>query len=93
MIGNKALDEIDTDDILTILEPIWSTKTETASRLRGRLEWILASATTRKLRNGVNPALWRGHLETILSAPSKLVQVKHHKAIDFRDLPSFIERL
>jgi integrase len=93
VIGNKALDEIDTDDILTILEPIWSTKTETASRLRGRLEWILASATTRKLRNGVNPALWRGHLQTILSAPSKLAQVQHHKAIDFRELPSFIKTL
>jgi integrase len=93
VIGNKALDEIDTDHILTILEPIWSTKTETASRLRGRLEWILASATTRKLRNGVNPALWRGHLQTILSAPSKLVEVKHHKAMDFNNLPSFIEEL
>lgn len=93
VIGKKELDEIDTDDILAILEPIWSTKTETASRLRGRLEWILASATTRKLRNGVNPALWRGHLQTILSAPSKLAQVKHHKAMDFRDLPSFIKTL
>lgn len=90
VIGNKALDEIDTDDILRILEPIWSTKTETASRLRGRLEWILAAATTRKLRSGVNPALWRGHLQTILSAPSKLMEVKHHKAMDFRDLPCFM---
>ena len=93
VIGNKTLDEIETDDILVILEPIWSTKTETASRLRGRLEWILASATTRKLRNGVNPALWRGHLQTILSAPSKLMEVKHHKAMDFKYLPSFIQLL
>lgn len=93
VIGNKALDEIDTDDILKILEPIWNIKTETASRLRGRLEWILASATTRKLRNGVNPALWRGHLQTILSAPSKLIQVKHHKAMDFRDMPYFMEKI
>ena len=93
VIGNKTLDVIETEDILAILEPIWSTKTETASRLRGRLEWILASATTRKLRNGVNPALWRGHLQTILPAPSKLVEVKHHKAMDFKILPTFIKEL
>lgn len=93
IIGKKSLDEIDTDDILKILEPIWTSKTETASRLRGRLEWILASAATRKLRHGVNPALWRGHLQTILSAPNKLTQVQHHKAMDFRLLPLFISNL
>lgn len=70
-IGNMGLDEIETEDILKILTPIWTTKTETASRLRGRIEWILASATTRKLRTGVNPALWRGHLQTILPAPQQ----------------------
>ena len=66
IIGNMALDEIDTDDILKILTPIWKSKTELASRLRGRLEWMLAAACTRKLREGINPALWRGHLQTIL---------------------------
>lgn len=93
VIGNKALDAIDTDDILKILEPIWTTKTETASRLRGRLEWILASATTRKLRQGVNPALWRGHLETILPAPGKIAEVIHHKALPFTEIPQFMKLL
>ena len=92
-IGNKALDEIETDDILNVLQPIWYTKTETASRLRGRLEWILASATTRKLRTGVNPALWRGHLQTILSAPNKLKNEQHHIALSYDLIPMFITKL
>jgi len=92
-IGNKQLDEIETEDILNVLEPIWLTKTETAARLRGRIELILAAATTRKLRSGMNPALWRGHLQTILSAPGRLKTVKHHEALPYKDIPSFIEEL
>ncbi len=93
IIGNKYLDEISTEDILAILSPIWVSKTETASRLRGRLEWILASATTRKLRTGTNPALWRGHLQTILPAPNKVKKVNHHKALPYRQIPSLISTL
>ena len=93
IIGDMALDEIDTDDILKILTPIWKSKTETASRLRGRLEWILAAACTRKLREGMNPALWRGHLQTILPAPKKMVEVRHHPALAYRALPEFLGRL
>jgi len=93
IIGDKAIDEIDTEDILKILTPIWKSKTETASRLRGRLEWILASASTRKLRNGINPALWRGHLQTILPAPKKMVEVKHHLALPYRAIPEFLASL
>ena len=93
IIGNKYLDEISTEDILGILSPIWVSKTETASRLRGRLEWILASATTRKLRTGTNPALWRGHLQTILPAPNKVKKVTHHKALPYRQVPSLISTL
>ena len=93
VIGNKALDEITMEDILEILEPIWTTKTETASRLRGRLEWILASATTRKLRTGINPALWRGFLQTILPAPNKIKLVEHHKALPYRQVAAFIADL
>ena len=78
IIGTKQLDAIDMEDILKILTPIWETKTETATRLRGRLEWILAAATTRKLRTGMNPALWRGLLQTILPAPRRFQKVKHH---------------
>jgi integrase len=93
IIGDMALDEIDTDDILKILTPVWKSKTETASRLRGRLEWILAAACTRKLRDGMNPALWRGHLQTILPAPKKMVEVRHHPALAYRALPEFLIRL
>lgn len=93
VIGNKAVDEIVMEDILEILEPIWATKTETASRLRGRLEWILASATTRKLRSGINPALWRGFLQTILPAPNKIKKVEHHKALPYRQVAALISDL
>jgi len=93
IIGNMFLDEIDTEHILKILSPIWKKKTETASRLRGRLEWILAAATTRKLRHGMNPALWRGHLQTILPAPNKIREVKHHDALPYKNLPIFIKKL
>lgn len=93
IIGKKALDEITMEDILEILEPIWTTKTETASRLRGRLEWILAAATTRKLRTGINPALWRGFLQTILPAPNKIKKVEHHKALPYRKVAALIAAL
>ena len=93
VIGEKRLDQIDTDDILKILNPIWHTKTETASRLRGRIEWVLASATTRKLRTGLNPATWRGHLETILPKPNKIKDEEHHKALPYQDIPEFIGKL
>ncbi len=93
IIGEKALDEIDTDDILAILKPIWTTKTETASRLRGRIERILSAATTRKLRSGVNPALWRGHLDTLLAQPKKITRVKHHPALPYAEIAALVENL
>ena len=93
VIGGKGLDEITMEDILEILEPIWTTKTETASRLRGRIEWVLNAATTRKLRTGVNPALWRGYLQTILPAPNKVKKVEHHKALPYQQVPAFIAKL
>lgn len=93
IIGDMSLDKIDTDHILRILTPIWKSRTQTASRLRGRLEWILAAACTRKLREGINPALWRGHLQTILPAPYKMAVVRHHPALAYRALPEFLTRL
>ena len=93
VIGKMHLDEIDTDDILRILNPIWHTKTVTASRLRGRIEWVLAAATTRKLRSGMNPAAWRGHLETILPKPNKIKNEQHHKALPYAEIPAFIAKL
>jgi integrase len=92
-IGNKFLDEIETEDILKILTPIWHSKTETASRIRGRVEWILSAAKTKKLRTGFNPASWKGHLETILPKPAKITKVVHHPALPYKDLTKFISQL
>ena len=93
VIGSMAIDEIETEDIIEILEPIWTSKTETAARLRGRLELILAAATTRKLRSGMNPAIWRSHLQTILPAPNRVKKVQHHKALPYEQLAAFIKKL
>jgi hypothetical protein len=93
VIGNKPIDTVDMDDILNILTPIWTTKTVTATRLRGRLEWILASATTRGLRTGINPASWKGLLETVLPRPGKIAKEQHHPALDYRLVHGFIRKL
>jgi len=93
VVGHKTLDAITTEDILLILRPIWLTKTETATRLRGRIEKVLSAATIKGLRTGVNPAQWRGHLDCLLPQPKKLQKVKHHPALPFEELPHFIEQL
>jgi|LauGreDrversion4_2_1035121.scaffolds.fasta_scaffold119034_2 integrase len=93
VIGDKPLCKITTEDILAILQPIWVTKNPTASRLRGRLEWILASAATRKLREGVNPAQWKSHLDTILPRVNKAGNTKHFTALHFSQVPTFIDQL
>lgn len=79
--------------VLAILEPIWKTKTETAVRLRGRIEKVLDWATTSKLRQGENPARWRGHLNVLLAKPSKIHKVEHHTALAAADAPAFLARL
>lgn len=92
-IGNLAVGAIDTGLVLKILEPIWNTKTETASRLRGRIESVLNWATTRGYRQGENPARWRGHLDTLLARPSKVRKPKHHAAIPYREMPSLMAEI
>jgi hypothetical protein len=74
VIGKLAVDQVDLQHVLRILEPIWRTRTETASRVRGRVESILDWATVRGLRRGDNPARWRGHLDQLLPLPSKVAQ-------------------
>jgi integrase len=91
VIGAMPLAEIDTEHVLNVLEPIWSTKTETAVRLRGRIERILSAAITRKLRPAVNPALWKGHLENLLPTPRSTD--KHHEALPYGDVPAVMSRL
>ena len=93
VIGDLPVKQVTMEHILTILSPIWSSKTETASRLRGRLEWILAAATTLRLREGSNPASWRGQLQTILPAPKKISKVKHFKALPYVEIPELLLKL
>ena len=78
IIGKVDVAAIDTPHILEILEPIWREKTETASRLRGRLETVLDWCKVRQYRSGENPARWRGHLAHLLPARSKIEAVEHH---------------
>ena len=87
-----GLDEITTEDVLAVLKPIWTTKNETASRVRGRIERVLDAAKARGLRQGENPARWRGHLANLLSKRQKLAR-GHHPAMPYRDVPAFIDRL
>lgn len=91
VMGAMPLDEIDTQHVLNVLEPIWSIKTETAVRLRGRIERILSAAITRKMRPTVNPALWKGHLENLLPTPRS--NDKHHEALPYGEVPAFMARL
>ncbi|GAN55450.1 tyrosine-type recombinase/integrase [Tanticharoenia sakaeratensis] len=85
-IGDKAVTHIHTDDVLAILRPIWATTNETADKLRGRIERILDYARTHGWREGENPARWRGHLAHILPKPSTVAKVKHHAAVERKDI-------
>ncbi|UCV17232.1 tyrosine-type recombinase/integrase [Ferribacterium limneticum] len=93
IIGDKPAGEVVTEDILKILSPIWTTKTETATRLRGRIELVLTYAKAMKLRQGENPALWRGHLEAMLPKPTKLKNVRHHPALPYARAAEFMVKL
>jgi integrase len=91
-IGTKRVSEISTEDVLSVLSPIWAEKSETASRLRGRIERVLDYAKAKGWRSGENPALWRGHLKSILPARQKLAR-GHHAAMPYAEVPAFVQRL
>jgi len=91
-IRKKPIDEVDTEDVLAVIRPIWLTKSETASRLRGRIERVLDAARANKLRSGENPALWRGHLDKLLSKRRKLTR-GHLVAMPYADVPAFMTKL
>jgi integrase len=93
VIGNIFVRDVKQEHILTVLEPIWLTKTETATRLRGRIENVLDWARVRGYRNGENPARWRGHLDKLLAIPSKVQKVEHHPALPFDELGAFMVQL
>lgn len=88
----KRVSKIDTDDVLTILTPIWKTKPETASRLRGRIERVLDHAKARGWRTGENPALWRGHMKHLLPSQGKLAR-GHHNAMPPATISGFVAQL
>ncbi|ARQ01712.1 tyrosine-type recombinase/integrase [Pseudorhodoplanes sinuspersici] len=88
----RPIDAIDTDDVLGVLKPIWTSKNETAVRLRGRIEAILDAAKAKGLRSGENPARWRGHLDHLLPKRQKLTR-GHHAALPFADIPTFMADL
>jgi integrase len=92
-IGSLSVQAVDTAMVLKILEPIWSAKPETASRVRMRIENILDWAAVRGYRKGENPARWRGHLDHLLPAKTKVRRVEHHAALPYAELPDFLKSL
>lgn len=89
VIGAMVVADVDTPAVLRVLQPIWHTKTETASRIRGRIESVLDAATAQGLRQGPNPAQWKGHLALTLPARSKIAPIKHQKAVPVDEVPAF----
>ena len=91
-IGSRPVSQIGLPEVLQVLQPIWGEKSETAARLRGRIERVLNYAKVKGWREGENPALWRGNLENVLPKPRKLTR-GHHPAMPYKDVPDFVERL
>ena len=91
--GESPVDSISMDDVLRVVQPLWQAKPETASRIRGRVERILDWARARGLRDGENPARWRGHLDQLLPSRAKVRPVRHFAALPWRDIPAFMESL
>jgi integrase len=92
-LAKLPVQEIDVALVMKVLEPIWTERTETASRLRGRLENILDWATVRGYRQGDNPARWRGHLDNLLPRPSKVQKVEHYSALPYAEIADFMQGL
>lgn len=93
VIGDLAVSAIDTAHIMRILSPIWAEKTETASRVRGRVEAVMNYAKVFGYRAAENPARWKGHLDHLLPKESAVTTVQHHPALPYKELPEFMEKL
>lgn len=94
VLGKLLVRDVGVPQVLAVLRPIWATKTETASRVRGRMEAVLDFAAVSEYREaGLNPARWRGHLDKILPAPGQVSETEHHKAISFMDIAEFMPKL
>tara|TARA_R110002012_G_scaffold281630_1_gene470912 strand:- start:5341 stop:6576 length:1236 start_codon:yes stop_codon:yes gene_type:complete len=92
-IGELSVGEIELAHIVNVLEPHWTTKTETMTRVRQRIETVLSWAIARGYREGENPARWRGNLDAILPKPAKVAKVAHHKALPYEDIGAFMSDL
>lgn len=93
VFGDLPVSEIDQAGVFRVLDPIWSVKTETANRLRGRIEAILDWAKVRGYRDGENPARWKGHMAKALPARTKIQPIEHHPALPYKQLPDFMAKL
>jgi len=93
VLGSLLVNDIELAHVLEVLEPIWKDKTETATRVRQRLESVLTWATVRGYRKGENPARWEGNLKEVLPTPSKITKVRHHRAIPWQEISAFMEKL
>jgi len=93
VLGKLSVSDITTEMVLKVLDPIWTTKTETATRVRGRIESVLDWTRVKGFRGGDNPARWRGNLDQLLPKPSKVQTVKHYPALPYAELPAFMEKL
>jgi integrase len=92
-LGELPISAIDAGLVVQVLDPIWTVKPETASRVRGRIEAVLDAATVRGFRQGPNPAQWKGNLAHVLPAPAKVRKVEHHAALPFDEMPAFLTAL
>lgn len=92
-LGNLMVRDVALAHVMNVLQPIWTTKTETASRLRGRIEMVLDWAAAHGYRDGLNPARWRGHLDKLLPKPSKVAKVEHREALPVGEVGAFMEKL
>lgn len=93
VFGELPVAAVDTGLVMQALQPIWTTKAETATRVRGRVESILDWATTHSYRRGENPARWKGHLANLLPTRSRVQKVEHHAALPFAEVPAFMKVL
>lgn len=90
VFGPLPVAVVDVSMVMSVLEPIWTRKNETAHRVRGRIESVLDWAKAREFRTGENPARWKGHLDKLLPARGKVRKVKHHAALPYDQLPKFM---
>jgi integrase len=93
VFGALPVQAVDVGLVMKVLEPIWKEKPETASRVRGRIESVLDWAKARGYREGENPARWKGHLENLLPARSKVARVEHYSALPYTEIADFVARL